>query len=101
MHQPKKRKSTAGPLQGSKKALNLTGTIPKDVLSPNIMPHPKFTIATQNSYQYLHTSNPQLRNPGGGVDHHDSIGSQHQPQQPVQNIIYSDIGGYNVINTYM
>ena len=58
MHQPKKRKSTAGPLQGSKKALNLTGTIPKDVLSPNIMPHPKFTIATQNSYQYLHSSNP-------------------------------------------
>lgn len=48
----KKRKSTGGPVMvaGSKKALNLTGTIPKDVLSPNIMPQPKFTIATQNSY---------------------------------------------------
>ena len=50
VQQTKKRKSTAGPVGASKKSLNLTGTIPKDVLNINIGPQPKYTIATQNSY---------------------------------------------------
>lgn len=32
----KKRKSTAGPVGTSKKSLNLTGTLPKDVFNLNV-----------------------------------------------------------------